>query len=213
MDENKNNAPDTAQNESIQFEETFDENEMTMDAAKEVEQPLAGAEEAVDNASAALQAEIEKLQAEIAGFDDKYLRLQADYQNFRKRTSKDVAAARGYAVSDTVTPFLQVFDYFNMAMKAAEQTDNVASLVQGMNMIQAQFSKALEELNVVPFDAVGKKFDPAIHEAVATEPSDSVPEGTVIRQWNCGYKLGDQLLRPARVVVSGGKDAAESKEK
>jgi molecular chaperone GrpE len=91
-----------------------------------------------------------------------------------------------------------------MAMMAAEKSDNMDAILQGMNMIQNEYIKALDELGVVRFDALGKNFDPALHEAVAHEPSDVIEEGKITKQWNCGYRLGEKLLRPATVVVSSG---------
>lgn len=79
-------------------------------------------------------------------------------------------------------------------------------------MIIAQFDKALEEMSVKKFSAVGEKFNPDLHDAVGREPSDSVAEGVIIREWNCGYKIGEKLLRPARVLVSSGPAAEEKKE-
>ncbi len=148
----------------------------------------------------------EKLTAELAELQDKFLRLQADYSNYRKRMAKDLSGARMMGVMETVTPFLQVFDLFAMAVKAAETSDNIAAIQQGLSMIGVEYQKALDELGIVKFDAVDQKFDPELHDAVANETSDS-PEGTVIKQWNCGYKIGDRLLRPARVVVSSGPAA------
>lgn len=210
MDENKNLTPEESAEESIQLDEVFEDTEIPVN--NDYEQPLSGVEEILEDETVSFTAEISKLKEALVASEDKNLRLQAEFQNFRKRTAKDISSARNFAVADTVSPFLQVFDFFNMAVKAAETTDNVASLVQGMSMIQTQFSKALEELDIEICDAVGKKFDHNIHEAVATEASDTVEEGYIIRQWNCGYKLGEQILRPARVVVSGGP-AQETEEK
>ena len=71
-------------------------------------------------------------------------------------------------------------------------------------MIIGQFFKAFEELGVQKFESAGKDFDPKLHEAVSNEPSDEVEEGKIIREWSCGFKIGEKLLRPARVVVSSG---------
>ena len=76
-------------------------------------------------------------------------------------------------------------------------------------MIMGEFFKAFEELGVSKLESVGKKFDPNLHEAVANEPSETVPEGEIIREWNCGFNRGDKLLRPARVVVSAGAQKEE----
>lgn len=151
--------------------------------------------------------EVDKLKAELASQQEKYLYLQAEYQNFRKRSARDISEARSHAIADTLTPFLSVSDFLAMAQTAAEKTDNLDAIKQGLTMIIAQFDKAFEEMGVRKFSSVGEKFDPDLHDAVGREPSDSVAEGSIIREWNCGYKIGEKLLRPARVMVSSGPAA------
>jgi molecular chaperone GrpE len=146
------------------------------------------------------------MNAKLAEMNDKYLRLQAEFQNYRKRTAKEVSAARLVGQVDALTPFLQVFDHFNMAVTAAETAANMDAIRDGLKMILSEFSKAIDELGIEKIDAVGKAFDPNLHEAMANEPSDEVEEGVVIKQWTCGYRMGDRLLRPANVVVSSGKE-------
>lgn len=150
-----------------------------------------------------------KLQLALAEMNDRLLRLQADYENYRRRMSKELGDARRVGLCETIIPFLNVFDLFDMAINAAQKSDNIAAIRQGQEMILTEFNKALDELGVKSFDATGKAFDPSLHDAISSEASATVPEGTVIRQWNCGYKLGDKLLRPARVVVSSGSADAE----
>ncbi|MBE6357249.1 MAG: nucleotide exchange factor GrpE [Lentisphaerae bacterium] len=160
--------------------------------------------------------ETDKLKAELAAAQEKFLYLQAEYQNFRKRSARDISDVRAHAVVDTLTPFLSVADFLGMAQSAAEKSDNLDAIKQGLVMIIAQFDKALEEMSVRKFSAVGEKFDPELHDAVGREASDTVPDGVVIREWNCGYKIGEKLLRPARVLVSSGpvkaEEAPEAKE-
>ena len=152
----------------------------------------------------------EKLAAELADAQAKYLYLQAEYQNFRKRSVRDIADARSYAVSSTLVPFLSVVDYLGMAKSAAEQSDNLEALKQGMNMIIGEFDRALEELGVKKMKTVGEKFDPELHDAVGYEASDTVPEGCIIREWSGGFTIGEKLLRPARVLVSSGSAPADN---
>ena len=154
--------------------------------------------------------ELEKTQRALAEVSEKYIYLQAEYQNYRKRVSKELAGVRAATVADTLHPFLTVCDFLNMADTAAANSDNVESIRQGLKMILGEFNKAFDELGVKSFSAAGEKFDPALHEAVASENSDTVPEGVVIRQWSGGFKLGETLLRPARVVVSAGPAKAEA---
>lgn len=149
------------------------------------------------------------LESEVAALKDQLLRKEADFQNYRKRMAREVSDARRIGLIETITPFLQVFDLFEMAMKAADTSDNIAALKQGLAMILAQYGKTLDELGVQKFDAVGSVFDPMLHDAVAYENSEEAADGTILKQWNCGYKLGDRLLRPARVIVSSGPAAEE----
>ena len=185
------------------------EEEKTSEAA-EAKEPEAKEQEAKQEAPAVDP--VEELKKELAEAKDKYMYLQAEYQNFRRRAAKDVTDARAYAVADTLVPFLTVFDYLSMAETAANKSDNIEAIRQGLQMIIGQFFKAFEELGVSKFESVGKDFDPQLHDAVTTEPSDEIPEGKIIREWSGGFKIGEKLLRPARVVVSGGKKAEEKPE-
>ena len=148
---------------------------------------------------------LEEARLKLEAADKKYLLLLADMENLRKRCMKDMESTRYNTMADTITPFLQVFDHFGMAVKASEQSDNLKMLLDGLKMIHSEFDRAFQELGVECIDAVGKDFDPNVHEAVSQEASDTVPAGKVIRQWNCGYKTGSRLLKPAMVVVSSGK--------
>ena len=150
--------------------------------------------------------------AELAALQEKYIYLQAEYQNYRKRMAKELAESRRFAVEETVHPFLTVYDFLTMAETAAVQSDNIEAIRQGLVMIIAEYKKAFDELGLKPFDAKGQKFDPELHDAVAHESSEEVPEGVVSKQWNCGFKLGERVVRPARVVVSSGAPEEKKSE-
>jgi molecular chaperone GrpE len=151
-------------------------------------------------------APVELLKQEIDSLKDKNLRLQAEFDNYRKRTYKEITAARQSGLLDSLMPILQVFDHFSMAMQAVESAENMNAMRDGLKMIYSEFEKAVDELGIEKVDAAGQVFDPNIHEAMAEEPSDEVEEGMVIKQWCCGYKIGEKLIRPASVVVSSGKE-------
>ena len=164
-------------------------------------------------------AKIEKLEAKLKETEEKLkeaerLRLLAlaEMDNQRKRLAKEMENVRYNTTQDTIFPFLQVFDHFTMAVAAAGKSSSLESLVQGMEIIQKEFDKAFSDLDVTVIDAEGKPFDPVLHEAVAEEPSDTVPNGTVIRQWSRGYRCGSRLLKPAMVVVSSGPAEEEKKD-
>ncbi len=179
-EETEQNTADTETQETVAEESNFPEAEAEA-KAKELEQKLAEAE-------------------------DKRLRTIAEMDNLRKRTAKEMENLRLNVLQDTITPFLQVFDHFAMAVSASEKSDNLKSLLEGMKMIQGEFDKAFSELGVTKIDAVGQEFDPNLHEAVGQEASETVPQGTVIRQWCYGYKTPLRLLKPAMVVVSSGPE-------
>jgi len=168
--------------------------------------------EEIEEKELTTEEQVEALTVELAESKDALLRLKADFQNYRMRTAKEISNARVFGQTDTILPFLQVFDHFSMAMMAAEKSDNMDAIKQGLEMILKEYKKGLEELGVVSYDAVGEKFDPKLHDAMTNEPSDEVEEGYVIKQWSVGYKLGERLLRPATVVVSSGPAKDEQSE-
>ncbi len=154
---------------------------------------------------------IAELEKKVAELEKQRLLALAEMDNQRKRLSKELEQQRFRVTQDTLFPFLQVFDHFGMAVKAAEAPGvNTDSILKGMEMIAAEFDKAFNDLGVEKVDAVGKQFDPNFHEAVAQEASDTVPAGVVIRQWSMGCRMGDKLLKPAMVIVSSGP--AETQE-
>ncbi|MCK4982137.1 MAG: nucleotide exchange factor GrpE [Victivallaceae bacterium] len=168
--------------------------------------------EEIEEKELTAEEQVEALTVELAESRDDLLRLKADFQNYRMRTAKEISNARVFGQTDTILPFLQVFDHFSMAMMAAEKSDNMDAIKQGLEMILKEYKKGLDELGVVSYDAEGEKFDPKLHDAMTNEPSDKVEEGYVIKQWNGGYKLGERLLRPATVVVSSGPAKDEQSE-
>ena len=145
-----------------------------------------------------------KLQGDMERFKDLALRSEADLQNFRKRAAREKEDALKYANGAFLERLIPILDNFDMGMTAARNDKNSAILT-GLEMVAKQFQDFLTETGVQPIDAVGQKFDPNLHEAIAQEASSSVPEGHVVKQLRRGYKLKDRLLRPANVVVSKGK--------
>lgn len=146
----------------------------------------------------------------LAELNDKYLRLRADFDNYRKRMAREANETRERSKIMVVSDFLPVYDFFQMAMVHAEQTQDFNALKQGMQMIMSEFTRAFDGLGIQEIKAEGSPFDPALHEAAKTESSDTVPEGTVIKQWKSGYKIGDRLIRPSMVVVSSGPAKEEA---
>lgn len=158
------------------------------------------------------KSQIQELNNKIAELESKILYMQADYQNFRRRSAKDISDARISGTANALEPFLNVNDFLGMAEMAIEKSDNVEAIKQGIMMIIQQYNRAMEELNVSTLKTVGEKFDPELHDAMSQEFSDTIPEGCIIKEVSKGYKMGERLLRPARVIVSKGKEADHTSE-
>ncbi|MBT3379656.1 MAG: nucleotide exchange factor GrpE [Lentisphaerae bacterium] len=148
----------------------------------------------------------------LAEARDKILRSKAEFDNYRKRTQREFAEIREHVKLLTVQEFLTVLDHFRMAMDHADQSEDVATLKQGMEMILAEFQRTFENLGVSEVKSAGEIFDPTKHEAIAQEPSEEIPEGNIVRQWKPGFLLGEKLIRPATVIVSAGPPVAEAED-
>jgi len=138
---------------------------------------------------------------EVAGRDARYLRLAADFENFKRRKAQEIADIRRYESEDAARALLPVLDNLRRAVEHAGEAGAEEFFVSGLELVVREFETALERLGVVRVPAVGERFDPAIHEAIAGEESDDVNEDTVIDELVPGYRLHDRLLRPAIVRV------------
>jgi molecular chaperone GrpE len=148
--------------------------------------------------------ELQTHAAKAEEYKDNWLRSAADLENFKKRAARERTEAVQFANAALLQKLLPVLDNFEMAQAAAQiaQGDKLASLQTGIAMIQQQLKTAVAEAGLEEMDASGKPFDPAFHEAVSQQQTDSAPEGHVIQQIRKGYKLRDRLLRPAAVIVA-----------
>jgi molecular chaperone GrpE len=139
--------------------------------------------------------------AEIASLKDQLLRIRADFENSRKRLTREKEDSLKYANQSILSDFLPLLDHLELGLQAAASATDVASVVSGLKLIQSQFERFLTDHGITPIDAVGQPFDPHLHEALGQEPAPGKPEGTVLHQRRRGFKLGDRLLRPASVVT------------
>src|SRR5881396_1385170 len=144
------------------------------------------------------------LQADLDRFRDLALRSQADFENYRKRSAREKEEAIKYANSSLLQRLAAILDNFELGLEAAKAQGEESPIYSGMVLVQKQLNDLLSEHGLQPIEADGKRFDPNLHEAIAHEPSDQFPEGTVLRQTRRGYRLKDRLLRPSKVVVSSG---------
>ena len=148
-----------------------------------------------------------ELQKQVEEFKEKFLRARADLENYRKRTQREYQDIRFNEKSAVLQAFLNVFDHFQMAQEHFLKNPDLQTMKMGLDMTLNEFKKAFSDLGVEQLQAAGKTFNPEFHQAVSQEASAEVPAGQVLRQWKCGYRLGEVLLRPAVVVVSSGAPA------
>jgi len=153
--------------------------------------------------------QLEELKARAAKADehwDRMLRTAADFENFKKRVSREKQEAIRFANETLIQQLLPVLDNFDMALAAAQANpnpaENLQSLEAGIAMIHQQLRNALFESGLEPVEAAGQKFDPNWHEAISQKETNEVPEDHVVQQIRRGYKLRDRLLRPASVIVA-----------
>ena len=142
---------------------------------------------------------------EVARLKDQLLRLQADFENARKRWRNDQAQIQERANADVLRELLEITDDFQRALAA--QVSDPNQFVAGVEMISRRLEGFLKSYGIAPIEAEGKLFDPALHEAVAHEVTESVPEGTILSELRKGYTMNGRVLRTAVVKV-----ASHSKE-
>lgn len=145
------------------------------------------------------------LSAEITSGKEKYIRLQADFDNFRKRSDKERLTIRSNAQGEVIESLLPMVDNFERAKQQikpeSEMEKKIDTSYQG---IYKQFVEIMRSLHVATVETVGKPFDPSLHEAIAREESQEFGEGIIIQEFRRGFLLGERLLRPAMVKVSAG---------
>ncbi|MBS4959407.1 MAG: nucleotide exchange factor GrpE [Clostridiales bacterium] len=147
--------------------------------------------------------EYEKLETQVKELQDKYLRTFAEFDNFRKRTIKEKAGMFDDGVRETVEKIIPVLDNFERAVEAQKDKDEVQdAFYKGVNMILKQFTETMSALGVEPIKAVGEKFDPNLHAAVAHEDNEEYGENEVILEMQKGYQYKGKVIRPSMVKVA-----------
>jgi molecular chaperone GrpE len=163
----------------------------------------AGGERAIAEALS----DTEQLTTELAAANDRLLRLQAEMQNLRNRTSREIADERRFAAMPVLRDLLPVIDNINRAIEAAEKAGEAENLLEGFRLVRQQLMTTLSRHQCEPIPADGEPFDPNFHEAILQQPSADVPAGHVMMVTQSGYKLHERVVRPAQVIVSSGPPA------
>ena len=145
---------------------------------------------------------LEEKEEEIKALQERILYLQADFENFKKLKAKEKVETLKYGNEALIKEFIPVADNLEMALNHASNTDDNKSILEGVRLTLNEFLKVLEKAGVTRIDAVGKQFDPNLHEAFYQEERDDMEPNTIISEFQKGYLLNERLIRPSRVILS-----------
>ena len=177
--------------------EQMEQNDQTENAHADIEAGTEGQE--FNSELEQLRNERDQLALRVTQAQDRLARLQAEFDNTRKREAKERQDVRDYAIQSAVEPFLGVLDNFSLALKSE---GDINQLRTGVQLIVKQMDDALRGLNVQPVESIGTQFDPRIHEALGSIETLEHPDHQVLEEIRRGYKLRDKLLRPALVRIA-----------
>lgn len=144
----------------------------------------------------------DKLKIDFENLNNQYLRLAADFDNYRKRQAQEREALLKYGAQECMKKIIEVVDNFDRALQSVEKIDNIDKMKETFYVLNKQLTDSLTKLGLEQIQCVGEKFDPNLHEAVMQTPSEEYEEDTIINELQKGYKLGDKVLRPAMVNVA-----------
>jgi molecular chaperone GrpE len=194
---------DENKNENVENVEENDQNNADPQAEQNNEEASTQETRQEQNGIDELTARIKELEDENSDLKDKFLRKQADIENFRKRLLRDKQDAIDFANKQLLGDIVLIIDDFERAIKSAEESKDFDSFHDGIVLIEKQFTGMLErKWGLKRFDSEGEEFDPQKHEAVMTEESDDHEEAVVLEDFQKGYMLHDKVLRSAKVKVS-----------
>ena len=190
----KKKKPSLVENEVISNEVEVDSSIPTEESEVTVEEPI------ILEPIEALEKELQETKDELDEQKDKFIRLQAETDNFRKRLSREKEEFSQYANERLFKGLIPIFDNFERALE--DPSNEIKSLKEGLDMTLKQFSTFLEKENVEPIKAIGEKFNPELHEALTSEESNDHEEDTIISQFVKGYKINNRVLRPSQVIIA-----------
>lgn len=195
-DEKTTNSAEMEQQENVQVEETVEE------VFEEAEATPSNEENAVEEELKAANEKIAVLEAKLEEETNRYLRLQADFDNSRRRSRLDMEAAQTYRAQSLVMDLLPSIDNLERALKIEAVDEQTQSLYTGVEMVYRGIIEALKKEGVEAIEAVGTEFDPHLHQAVMQEEVEGTESNIVVEEFQKGYKLKDRVIRPAMVKVS-----------
>ena len=193
MGKNKDVEPDLSSNDTVEDsgKQMVETEEIT------VEEPISALEESSRLASEYL---------------DHLQRLQAEFDNYKKRVDREKAELIEYASAELVSELIDIMENLERGVASAKESDDINSIVKGMEMVSTRLKDILGSRGLKPIEAVGKKFDPHYHEAMMMTPTDEYPYNTVIEEFQQGYMIKDKVIRYSRVRVSVNENNNENSE-
>ena len=181
-------------------ESTVDKQTANAEEVKEEKSDKKDKKEKKDKKADKAEKALEDMKKELEAQKNNYLRLAAEYDNYRKRTTNEKASIYSDATAKAVSEILTVADSLEMALKAAENAPE--EFKKGIELVAAQMQSALAKLNVEKFGEVGEEFNPELHNAVSKVEDDSLGENVIAQVFQSGYKTGDKIIRHAMVQVA-----------
>lgn len=203
-EQEKKNLEENIENQGP-VEEIFAEEETSKDVNELTNEDEQSMEELTPEQEQLKEAEakIAELEAKIEELENRYLRLQADFENSRRRARLDMEAAQKYRVQNLATDLLQSLDNFERALNIKTENEETKSILKGMEMVYKGIMDALKREGVEPIESVGQPFDPYKHQAVMQVQEEGYDSNVVIEELQKGYMLKDRVIRPAMVKVNG----------
>jgi len=160
-----------------------------------------------------MEEKLESMGQEVKENYDRFLRVSAEFENYKKRAAREMNDFRKFANESFVKAMLPVVDNLDRAIESSNNDKHAdTSMLEGVDMILKEILKIFEQYNVKPFESLGKTFDPSLHQAVMQEETEVYPENSVVNELQKGYMMHDRLLRPAMVVVSKTKTKSENQK-
>ena len=167
-----------------------------------------------ENSLKEMEAKFEAKEEEVKETYDRLLRVSADFENYKKRSTREMEEFRKYANQSLLKEMLSVVDNLELAINSSDDGKKAdKTMIEGLNLTLNEILRVFEKFDVKPIEARGKTFDPAYHEAVMREETDDYPENTVVSEFQKGYLIHDRLLRPAMVVVAMPKTTSRKDKK
>ena len=199
----KNQADEQVIDQENELEEYIDELSQEDQDSKTEEAPVSAEEESPVEADSSMEDKLKETEAALKESNDKVLRISAEFENYKKRMTRETDEFKKYANEVLIKQLLTVIDNLERAIESAKTSDvTVKSISEGVEMTHKEILSILEKFNAKPIECLERPFDPEFHQAVSQEETGEFPENTVVKELMKGYMLHDRLIRPSMVVVS-----------